>query len=124
MSLWIALDAGNVRKLLASEKVLLCIVLSFVRMSGQIVYNAHMVNYYGKSSEVSAERLRYSKSVVRLHYPTIEKMRGKPRVQRILARAHLSGLRPHQRAPLRARLSQLLRLVLQNVLQIGSFGSF
>lgn len=124
MSLWIALDAGNVRRLLVSEKVHLCIALSFVRMSGQIVYNAHMVNYYGKSSEVSAERLRYSKSVVRLHYPTIEKMRGKPHVQRTLARAHASGLRAHQRAPLRAHISQLQRSVLQNVLHIGSFGSF
>lgn len=89
-----------------------------------IVFSAHMGNCCEKSSEFSAKRLRYSKSVVRLHYPTIEKMRGKPRVQRILARAHVSGLRPHQRAPLRARLSQLLRVVLQSVLQIGSLGSF
>ena len=124
MSLWIALDAGNVRRSLVKERVLSCIVLFSVRRFGVIAYSAPMVNYYGKYSEVSAKRLRYSKSVVRLHYPTIEKMRGKPQVQRILARAHVSGLRPHQRAPLRARLSQLLRLVLQNVLQIGSFGSF
>lgn len=124
MSLWIALDAGNVLRLLVSEKVHLCIVLSLVKMYGVIVFNAHMVNCYGKSSEVSADRLRYSKSVVRLHYPTIEKMRGKPHPQRILARAHVSGLRPHQRTPLRAHISQLMGPVLENVLLIGSFGSF
>lgn len=124
MNLWIALDAGNVKRSWVNERVHLCIVLSFVMKSGQIVYNAHMVNYYGKCSEVSAERLRYSKSVVRLHYPTIEKMRGKPLVQRILACAHVSGLRPHLRAPLRARLSQLPGSMLQNVKQIGSLGSF
>lgn len=60
-------------------------------------------------SDVQMEKLRYSKSVVRLHYPEIEKMRGKPHVQRILARAHADGLRPSGRAPLRARLSQVLR---------------
>ena len=73
-------------------------------------------------SEIATEKLRYSKSVVRLHYPTIEKMRGKPRVQRILARAHVSGLRPPERAPLRARLSQAMRAVLEYVSQIGSLG--
>lgn len=124
MSLWIALDAGNVKRSLVNEKVHLSIVLSSGKMFGVIVFSALMVNYYGKSSEFSADKLRYSKSVVRLHYPTIEKMRGKPHPQRILARAHVSGLRPHQRAPLRAHISQLLRLVLQNVLQLGSFGSF
>lgn len=124
MSLWIVLDAGNVLRLLVRGRVHLYIVPSWVKMYGAIVYSAPMVNCYGKSSEVSADGLRYSKSVVRLHYPTIEKMRGKPHVQRTLARAHASGLRPHQRAPLRAHISQLLRSVLQNVLQIGSFGSF
>lgn len=124
MSLWIALDAGNVKRSLANGRVHLSIVLSSGKMFGEIVFSALMVNYCGKSSELSADRLRYSKSVVRLHYPTIEKMRGKPHVQRTLARAHASGLCPRQRAPLRAHISQLLRLVLQSVLQIGYFGSF
>lgn len=75
-------------------------------------------------SDVQMEKLRYSKSVVRLHYPTIEKMSGKPHAQRILASAHASGLRPGERAPLRARLSQAMRVVLEYVSQIGSFGSF
>ena len=74
------------------------------------------------SSDIQMKILRYSKSVVRLHYPEIEKMRGKPHVQRILARAHVSGLRPPERAPLRARLSQAMRAVLQYVSQIGSLG--
>ena len=124
MSLWIALDAGNVKRSLVNGRVHLSIVLSSGKMFGVIVFSALMVNYCGKSSELSADRLRYSKSVVRLHYPTIEKMRGKPFAQRILACAHVSGLRPYERAPLRARLSQAMGVVLEYVLQIGSFGSF
>ena len=120
MSLWIALDAGNVKRSLVNGRVHLSIVLSSGKMFGVIVFSALMVNYCGKSSELSADILRYSKSVVRLHYPTIEKMRGKPHSQRLLASAHVSGLRPHKRAPLRARLSQLMGLVLQNVIQIDS----
>lgn len=73
-------------------------------------------------SDVQMEKLRYSKSVVRLHYPRIEKMRGKPHSQRILASAHASGLCPCERAPLRARLSQAMRVVLEYVSQIGSLG--
>lgn len=83
-----------------------------------------MVNCYGKSSEYDAEKLRYSKTVVRLHYPTIEKMRGKPDKQRILARTHADGLRPHGRMHMRAHTFQLRQSLLQYVLQIGSIGSF
>ena len=93
-------------------------------MYGVTVFSAPMVNCYGKSSEVSAERLRYSKTVVRLHYPTTEKMRGKPDKQRILGRAHADGLRPYGRVPMRAHASQLIGLLLEYVLQIGSLGSF
>lgn len=124
MNLCLALDAGFAMRSLDREKVHLCIVPSSIKMYGLIVFNALMVNCYGKSSEVSTEKLRYSKSVVRLHYPTIEKMRGKPHSQRILACAHVSGLRPGERAPLRARYTQVLGSLLQYVLQIGSFGSF
>ena len=124
MKEWIALNAGFVRRLLVREKGLSCIVPSSGRKYGVIVCSALMVNCYGKSSEFDAEKLRYSKTVVRLHYPTTEKMRGKPDKQRILARAHADGLRPHGRAPLRAHTSQLLRSLLEYVLQIGSIGSF
>lgn len=124
MNLWIALDAGNVKRLLVSERAHLCTVAFCVKTYGVIVFNARMGNYSGKYSEDSAEGLRYSKSVVRLHYPTKEKMRGKPHSQRTLDCAHASGLRPHQRAPMRAHISQLLNDQVDGVLQIGSFGSF
>lgn len=124
MKEWIALDAGFVRRLLVREKGHLSIVPSSGRKFGLIVFSALMVNCYGKSSEIDAEKLRYSKTVVRLHYPTIEKMRAKPHKQRILARAHASGLRPHGRVPMRANTFQLRLSLLEYVLQIGSFGSF
>ena len=109
---------------MVKEKVHLSIVAFSGRKYGVIVFNALMVNCCRKSSEFDAEKLRYSKTVVRLHYPTTEKMSVKPDKQRILARTHADGLRPHGRAPLRAHASQLTRSLLQYVLQIGSFGSF
>lgn len=124
MKEWISLDAGIVKRLLVRGKVHLSIVASSGRKYGVIVFNALMVNCCRKSSEFDAEKLRYSKTVVRLHYPTTEKMRGKPDKQRILARTHADGLRPHGRVPMRANTFQLRQLLLECVLQIGSVGSF
>lgn len=44
MSLWIALDAGNVKRSLVKGRVHLSIVPSWVKTYGLIVYNAHMGN--------------------------------------------------------------------------------
>ena len=124
MKEWISLDAGLVKRLLVRGKVHLSIVAFLGRKYGVIVFNALMVNCCRKSSDFGSGKLRYSKTVVRLHYPTTEKMSVKPDKQRILGRAHADGLRPHGRAPLRAHTSQLTRSLLEYVLQIGSFGSF
>lgn len=124
MKVWIALDAGFVQRLLVRGKEHLYIVHSFIRKFGVILFSVLMVNCYGKSSEIVRKELRYSKTVVRLHYPTIEKMRGKSDKQRILARTHADGLRPCGRRHMRAHTFQLRRSLLQYVLQIGSIGSF
>ena len=76
------------------------------------------------SAGFDRRKLRYSKTAVDFQCLTYGIWGRNADVQRISPRAHASGLRSRKRAPLRAHISQLLRLVLQGVLQTGSFGSF
>lgn len=64
-----SLDADSAPRLLVREKKRLYTVPSLGRRCGVIASCALMANSWLNASDFSGMKLRYSKSVVRLHYP-------------------------------------------------------